>query len=156
MSRFKKRSANTTISITAAIFAQKQILKTPLWCGGGNHSMTKCEFLFFGRSEEEEEVYQKLLSIVIYNRNNYISITIELNIFATFDTRVIYYISTYLDRMRGTSSSFSPRIDPENSWSRFEQIMVRYLDQTTHIIIIIIILQYLGRGSGIFCLEKLL
>ena len=77
--------------------------------------MTKCEFLFFGRSEEEEEVYQKLLSIVIYNRNNYISITIELNIFATFDTRVMYYISTYLDRMRGTSSSFSPRIDPENS-----------------------------------------
>ena len=52
--------------------------------------MTKCEFLFFGRSEEEEEVYQKLLSIVIYNRNNYISSTIELNIFATFDTRVIY------------------------------------------------------------------
>ena len=155
MSRFKKRSANTTISITAAIFAQKQILKTPLWCGGGNHSMTKYEFLFFGRSEEKG-VYQKLLFIVIYNRNNNISSTIELNIFATFDTRVIYYISTYLDRMRGTSSSFSPRIDPENSWSRFEQIMVRYLDQTTHIIIIIIIFQYLGRGSGIFCLEKLL
>ena len=55
MSRFKKRSANTTISITAAIFAQKQILKTPLWCGGGNHSMTKYEFLFFGRSEEKGE-----------------------------------------------------------------------------------------------------
>ena len=36
--------------------------------------------------------------------------------------------------------------------------MVRYLDQTTHIIIIIIIFQYLGSGSGsgIFCLEKLL
>ena len=67
MSRFKKRSANTTISITAAIFAQKQILKTPLWCGGGNHSMTKYEFLFFGRSEEKG-VYQKLLFIVIYNR----------------------------------------------------------------------------------------
>ena len=89
MSRFKKRSANTTISITAAIFAQKQILKTPLWCGGGNHSMTKYEFLFFGRSEEKG-VYQKLLFIVIYYRNNYI---VQLNwIFLQLSTPELYTI----------------------------------------------------------------